>query len=84
MLPMFVVGFLAAILIRTSEVLSADTLSAIKHAETILFAAALFALGSDVLLSRLRRVGGRPLMLGLISWGLIAAVGYCGVVVAGF
>jgi uncharacterized integral membrane protein (TIGR00698 family) len=84
MLPMFVVGFLVAILVRTSEVLSADTLSAIKHAETILFAAALFALGSDVLLSRLRRVGGRPLMLGLISWGLIAAVGYGGVVVAGF
>ena len=84
MLPLFVVGFLVAILIRTSDMLSASALSTIKQVETIIFAAALFALGSDVLLSRLRRVGGRPLLLGLISWGLIAAVGYGGVVVAGF
>jgi uncharacterized integral membrane protein (TIGR00698 family) len=84
MLPLFVIGFLCAIVIRTTEVLSPDALSAIKHVETILFAAALFALGSDVLLSRLRRVGGRPLVLGLISWALIAVVGYGGVMVAGF
>jgi uncharacterized integral membrane protein (TIGR00698 family) len=84
MLPLFVVGFLVAIVIRTTDVLSADTLSWIKHIETVLFAAALFALGSDVLLSRLRRVGGRPLVLGLVSWALIAVVGYGGVMVAGF
>ena len=83
-LPLFVLGFLATIVIRTTEVLSTSTLSSIRHVETVLFAAALFSLGSDVVLSRLRRVGGRPLVLGLISWALIAVLGYGGVMVAGF
>jgi uncharacterized integral membrane protein (TIGR00698 family) len=84
MLPLFVVGFLVAIIIRTIDVIPDAGLRTIKNVETILFAAALFALGSDVLLSRLRRVGGRPLVLGLTSWVLIAGVSYVGVLVAGF
>jgi uncharacterized membrane protein YadS len=48
-------------------------LNATQTAETILLGAGLFGLGSGVDIGRLRRLGGRPLALGLISWVLVAA-----------
>ena len=72
--PLFVAGFLAAIVIRTTGVVPTDGLRAIKTAQTIILTAALFGLGCGVAIARLRRVGGRPLVLGLISWVLVAGV----------
>jgi uncharacterized membrane protein YadS len=43
---------------------------------------ALFALGARVEIPRLLRIGPRPLVLGLTSWALIAAVAYAGVRIA--
>ncbi|MBI5088648.1 MAG: putative sulfate exporter family transporter, partial [Actinobacteria bacterium] len=42
----------------------------------------LAGLGAGVRIDRLRRVGGRPLVLGLVSWVLVAAVSYVAVQVA--
>ena len=42
-------------------------------------AVALFAVGARVELRRLFAVGGRPLVLGLSSWVIVAAVAYAGV-----
>ncbi|MCU1395036.1 MAG: hypothetical protein JWM34_3464 [Ilumatobacteraceae bacterium] len=76
--PLFVVGFLAAITIRTTGVLPTHVLDGIKFVQTLLLAAALFGLGCGVDIARLRRVGGRPLLLGLISWALVAGVAFAG------
>ncbi len=76
--PLFVVGFLAAIVVRTTGIVPHAGLDAIKQLQTILLAAALFGLGCAVHVARLRRVGGRPLVLGLVSWFLVAGVALAG------
>jgi len=42
-------------------------------------AVALVGLGSDVKISKLFKVGGRPFLLAAISWGSIAVVSLLGV-----
>jgi uncharacterized integral membrane protein (TIGR00698 family) len=79
LLPLFVAGFIGAVLVRSSGVLSTDHLKWIRHVQLVLLAAALFALGAGVRLANLRRLGHRPLVLGLASWLLIGAVAYVGV-----
>ena len=73
-LPLFVAGFLAAIVVRTTGVIPGAGLTTIKTIQTVILTAALFGLGCGVAIARLRRVGGRPLVLGLISWVLVAGV----------
>lgn len=70
--PLFVAGFLAAIVVRSSGVLSDDILDASATVEKILLTGALTALGMGVDVRRLRRLGGRPLVLGMIAWVLVA------------
>lgn len=77
--PIFVLGFLAMILVRTSGVLSDDVLSQLKTIEQWCLACALVSLGSEVRVRKLLRVGGRPLLLALISWGGIAGLSLVGV-----
>jgi len=77
--PIFVLGFLAMILVRTSGVLSDDVLSRLKTIEQWCLACALVSLGSEVRVRKLLRVGGRPLLLALISWGGIAGLSLVGV-----
>jgi len=70
--PLFVVGFLAAIALRATGWLSDDQLSSAKDVEQVLLTAGMFGLGAGVNFARLRRLGGRPLVLGLVSWVLVA------------
>lgn len=76
--PLFVGGFLAAIAVRTTGIMPGRALDTVKVAQTVLLAAALFGLGCGVNLARIRNVGGRPLLLGIISWALVAGVAYAG------
>ena len=78
-MPLFVACFLVAIAVRSTGMLSKETLGHIKTYQTWLLAAALVGLGTGVEVSKLRKLGGRPLLLGLISWILIASVSYAGV-----
>lgn len=71
-LPLFVVGFLVTIVVRSSGVLTVGCLDAAATVEKILLTAALVALGMGVDVRRLRRLGGRPLALGMIAWVLVA------------
>ena len=50
---------------------------------TVLLGMALFALGTRVDVGGLRQIGARPLVLGLVSWALIAVVSYAGVRLVG-
>ncbi len=79
--PLFVALFGAAIVVRSSGVLGDAALADIKSVEKLLLAAALFGLGLGVRVARLRTLGGRPLVLGLGSWLLVASVAYLGVLV---
>lgn len=74
LLPLFIVLFLAASAVTSTGVLSAHMLADIKNAETILLGMGLVGLGSNVDLRKLRAVGGRPLVLALGSWALVAVV----------
>jgi uncharacterized integral membrane protein (TIGR00698 family) len=82
-IPLFVVGFLAMVAVRSTGVLPAGWLAAAQMLETILLAAALFGLGTSVHLKTLFTTGGRALALGLTSWVLIGAVAYGGVLLVG-
>jgi len=82
-LPLFIVLFLVAVIIRSTGVLPESTLARIKDAETILLGMGLVGLGSNVDLRKLRAVGGKPLMLGLGSWALVALVSILAVQLSG-
>ncbi|TFD59117.1 putative sulfate exporter family transporter [Cryobacterium suzukii] len=72
--PLFVAGFIVAMLVRTLIPLPEPVLVAAEVVQTGLLAMALFALGTAVNLVTLMRTGGRPLAVGLLSWVLIAAL----------
>lgn len=78
-LPLFVAGFLAMIAVRTSGVLPASMLGHAKILQDLLLAAGMFGLGCGVRVRELSKTGVKPLLLGLASWVLIAAVAYMGV-----
>lgn len=78
--PLFVAAFLGAVLVRSLGILPAASLHALEALETIALAAALAGLGTGVQLHRLRRIGARPLLLGLAAWFVVASASYAGVI----
>ncbi len=81
LLPGFVAGFLAMVALRTSGVVPGDVVDIVKLVEGLLLTTALVGLGAGVRFSRLRRLGGRPLVLGIAAWFLVAAVSLTGTMV---
>ncbi|MBF6045181.1 putative sulfate exporter family transporter [Streptomyces sp. NRRL B-1677] len=79
LIPLFVLGFLAMVGVRTTGWVPAAGLDLAAHAQELLLAAALFGLGSAVHLPSLVRTGGRVAALGLCSWVVIAGASYGGV-----
>ncbi len=82
-LPLFVVGFLAMIVLNSAVDLPVEFLRQAKNVERVLLAAALVGLGAGVDVRKLRAIGPRPLILGLASWVLIATMTAVGVVALG-
>lgn len=82
LVPLFVVGFLAAALVRTVGVLPAPALEGLQIAQAGLLAAAMFALGTGVRVAQLRTVGGRAVLLGVLATGWVAALALGGVLLA--
>lgn len=80
LLPLFVAGFVAMVVLRSSGLVPATVIDGARTLESWLLAAALVGLGSGVRLDRLRRLGPLPLVLGLAAWVLVAAVSYVGIV----
>ncbi len=70
-LPMFIVLFLVAVCIRTTDVLSSRVLADLKNFEKLCLAFALVGLGAGVRISKLRVLGARPILLGVLSWALV-------------
>ena len=81
--PVFLLGFLAMVAVRATGTVPHAALDAASTTKDVLFAAALFGLGSAVRLGPLLRTGRRALLLGLASWALVAGVSYAGVLLTG-
>lgn len=74
LVPLFVLGFLVMIAVRTTGVLPDQVLDVSKVATTLLLAGALFGLGSAVKVREVIRTGPRALLLGLFSTLLVGSV----------
>jgi uncharacterized membrane protein YadS len=72
--PLFVVGFLAAVVLRTLVDLPEAVVAGADTAQTVLLGLALVGLGSSVRLERLARTGGRAVLVGLGSWVFVAGL----------
>ncbi|MET1052949.1 MAG: putative sulfate exporter family transporter [Mycetocola sp.] len=81
--PLFVVGFICAILVRTFLPLPDQVLAAADGVQTVLLAMALFALGAGVNLRRMLTTGWRALVVGVLAWVLIAGLALAAVHIAG-
>ncbi|MGA1838910.1 putative sulfate exporter family transporter [Herbiconiux sp. 11R-BC] len=77
--PLFIAGFVGAVLLRTFVPVPDAVLGAADTLQTVLLAMALFALGSNIRFRTLARTGWRALIVGLTSWLLIALLSLAGV-----
>jgi uncharacterized integral membrane protein (TIGR00698 family) len=69
--PLFIVGFIVAVLVRTFVPLPDAALAVADILQSGLLAAALFAIGASLRLETLARSGTRALAAGLVSWVVI-------------
>lgn len=83
LVPLFVLGFLAMVMVRSFVPLPADVLGVAKLLQTILLTAAMFALGCGVRLRTMAKVGAAPFVLAAASTVLVAGIGLAGVLVLG-
>ena len=74
--PLFIAGFLAAVLLNTFVPLPEWLLTGTDVVQTALLATALFALGASIRIAELVHTGWRALVVGLTSWVLVAALAY--------
>ena len=81
MVPLFVLGFLAMVVLRSIVPVPAPILGAASWAQTLLLTTAMLALGAGVRLDALLRRGGRSLALAACSTAVVAVVGLVGAMV---
>ncbi|WP_341954059.1 putative sulfate exporter family transporter [Salinibacterium sp. TMP30] len=81
-LPLFVVGFLAAVLVRTFVPLPDGFLEVAAYGQELVLGMALFGLGAAISIGTLIRTGGRALTVALISWAVIALLSFGAVEIA--
>lgn len=81
--PLFVLGFLATMCLRSTGAVPDALLSAAQVLTTLLFAAALFGLGTAVRIGALLRTGRRGLALGAASTVLVGGVAMAALAVTG-
>ena len=74
--PLFVAGFLAAVLLNTFVPLPEWVPTGADALQTAVLAMALFALGASIRLGELASTGWRALVVGLTSWVLVAGLAY--------
>ena len=79
LVPLFVVGFLIAVVVASLNIVPAQVLSGIKVLQTFLLSAAMFGLGTGVNFRKLLGMGGRPIVLGASATGIVTLLGLGGV-----
>lgn len=81
LVPLFVLGFLAAVALRSTGALPAPVLSGARQLSDLLLTGALFALGTSVQVPALIRTGPKAFLLGACSTLLAAATAISAVLV---
>jgi uncharacterized membrane protein YadS len=81
LVPPFLVGFAIMCLARTAGLIPGEVLAPLATLDRIGLAAALAALGLTVRPHKLSNNKGRPLLLALVAWTLVAAASFIGVLV---
>lgn len=79
LVPLFVIGFIAMILLRSFVPLSAEVFEGAAVVQDVALAAALFGLGAGIRVRDLFASRGKALGMAFCSWTLIAGLGYAGV-----
>lgn len=74
LMPLFVLGFLVCVTLRSTGVLPEQMLALATLLQTIALTAAMFALGTGVHLLGLLRRGGRALALGAVSTTVVSLI----------
>jgi uncharacterized membrane protein YadS len=69
--PLFIVGFVALVLVRTFVPVPDAVLAVADIVQSALLATALFAIGASLRLEQLVRSGARALAAGALSWLVI-------------
>ncbi|MBC7591791.1 MAG: putative sulfate exporter family transporter [Salinibacterium sp.] len=82
LVPLFLVGFTAAVLVRTVMGMPDAVLQAADTAQLVLLGMALFGLGAAIRVGTLLRTGARPLAVAAISWVAVAGLSLGAVVIA--
>jgi uncharacterized integral membrane protein (TIGR00698 family) len=83
MVPVFVLGFLACVLVRSAGVLPDLALTVIGHVATVALGAALFGLGTAVRVRQLASSAGPALAVGAVSTLLVGTISLAGVLILG-
>ncbi|MBU5422249.1 putative sulfate exporter family transporter [Cellulomonas hominis] len=83
LVPLFVAGFVGAVLVRSAGLVPDAVLPAVKPVTTLALAAAMTALGTQIHVGRLVRTGGRPLALGAVATLVAAGVSLGGLALVG-
>lgn len=81
--PAFVLGFLAMVLLRSFVPIPEGVLTVANVLQTGLLAAAMFGLGCGVRIRNLAKVGLRPFALAALATLLVAGIAYAGVLLVG-
>jgi len=79
LVPLFVLGFLAMVLVRSTGLVPEGALDVVGIVGSALLTGAMFGLGAGVQLASLVRVGGQAALLGGVSTAVAVAVGFVGV-----
>ena len=74
LIPGFVVGFLLFVAARSTGLVPMTVIDGVASIERIVFAVALVGLGAGVRISRLRQLGGAPLLLGTVAAVVVGGV----------
>ncbi|WP_338750916.1 YeiH family protein [Janibacter alittae] len=83
LVPPFVIGFIAMVLIGTWLPLPEGVTDVAAMVQTLLLAAAMFALGCGVRFADLRKAGSRPVVLAAVATAWVALVGLGGALLLG-
>lgn len=82
LVPLFVVGFLIAMVVASLHWIPTAVSEPLKQLQTYLLACAMFALGLGVKIRKLIQVGLRPLILGVVSTFAVGAIAWVGMLLA--
>ncbi|MGY1661857.1 YeiH family protein [Geodermatophilus sp. SYSU D00705] len=83
LVPLFVLGFLACVAVRSTGIVPEDALTVISQVQVAALGAALFGMGAGVQLRSLFRGSGSALLVATASTLLVAGVSLAGVVLLG-